>query len=228
MADEYFTFGDEDLDGAAEANGSFAPTVALVDRIEDPSALEDEHPSTAERAARPRGDSRSGSSERRGPSVRRTRLLVGGAVAILAVLVVRVASSAFDGAGAADPGRDMVSESRNVAEPITPSPPGALSAEELRASRERAAERQRVRRQRAKTRRRARRRRERRVAQRERRAEKQATSREANAASQPEPTEYIPPTPEAAPETAPAPEPSPPPSDEGGLQDGASSPEFGL
>jgi hypothetical protein len=232
--DEYFSFGDEDLGGEfdaadpVEGHLSGSAAVALADPPEEEvlGGVGDIS-SAAERAARPRGDSERASSERLGPAPRRTHLLVAAALVILALVVVRVTITALDGAGTAAPRQDVAAGSQSAPEAIAHSAPQSSAAEQLRASRERAAERQQVRQRRAKTRRRARRSRERRAAQRERRAEKQreqAAAQEVGGAAEPNPSEYIPPAPEAAPEA----EPSPPPSDETGMQDGASSPEFGL
>jgi hypothetical protein len=232
--DEYFSFGDEDL-GAAFEGVDLEADLHLgrgaATALADPPAGEfdesDEPATAAERVQRSRGDSERASSEKRGPSPRRTQLIALAVLVALTLVVVRVASAALDGGPA--PSRQDVSVG-SPAESSDAAGSGSVAAsEQLRASRERAAERQQVRQRRAKTRRRARRTRERRAAQHERRAAKEQRDLEARESGSPQAsTEYIPPPVEAAPEAAPKPEASPPPSGEGGLQDGASSPEFGL
>jgi hypothetical protein len=228
--DEFFSFGDEDLAGETDRSEltddhlSGSPAIALADPPDAvPLGEFGNTSSAAERVRRPRGDSERASSERRRPSSRRTQLLACLALLLLAIVVVRGASSALSGAPSAAPSRDVAGEVQSPTEAIVPSAPEDSGAEQLRASRERAVERQQVRQRRAKTRRRARRSRDRRAARQERRADAQ---RDQAASQAPEPAapEYIPPAPEAAPEY----DPSPPPSGETGLQDGASSPEFGL
>lgn len=242
--DEYFSFGDEDLGGDFQAAGLEdeghllgGQAVALAEPPEPPGIDFVEREGTApaaERAARPRGDSKRASSERRRPSSRRAHLLAVAALAVLTLAVVRVTIAAIDTAGPAAPKQDAVTESEGAAQDPASADADALGAtEQLRASRERAAEGQQVRQRRAKTRNRARRSRERRAAKRERRDERQQEEQKnqgTKGVSGQVPTEYVPPAPEVAPETThePAPESSAPPSGEAGLQDGSSSPEFGL
>ena len=225
--DDYFSFGDEELDLADPERELPDQALALA---EPPDAARDGDGllgPAAKRAARSRGDSEQGSSERRRPSSRQARGLAAIALGLLALLFVRIALSAL---GGADPAaQNPAGTSTRHAAPSTADLEARRRAEAARASRERAAERQRARQHRARTRRRARRRR--RVAEgrrraKERRSEKQA--REEAAVEAPAP-EYVPPAYESSPPpSAPAPEPAPEPPGEGHLHDGSSSPEFGL
>jgi len=222
--DEYFSFGEEELDEAAAEGGS--PALALLDRPDDPA---EEPAGAAEmRAGSPRGDSDSGSSERARPSSGRTRTLVLCGLALLVSMVGWIALSALSGPR---------TTGRRDAEPSAAAGQRASAAAALRASRtaaaharrEHARERELARRRRAKTRRRARRHRQRRRAAYRREAEKR---REAAAPAQPEAPAsqtYVP-LPEPAPEeSAPSPQAAPaqPPA-HGGYADGAHSSEFGL
>ena len=236
--DDFFSFGDEDLGAAPDGpdlQDAFNPGRDTAIALADPPAgrfdASDEHASAAERAQRSRGDSERASSEKRGSSPRRTQLLAVAALVALALVVVRVATAVVDGEPTVP--RD-VSVGSATEKSVSPGSGSVVPSARLRASRQRAAEQQQARQRRAKTRRRARRSRERRVAQRERRAAKEQRELEAKEASSGQTsTEYLPPPVEAAPEAAPAPEatssPEPsPPRENGGLQDGAGSPEFGL
>ena len=241
--DDYFSFGDEDLesafDAASQGEDEFSgPTaLAVADPPEEPLVEEEGFPTAAKRAARPRGDSESGSSERRGPSSRRSHLAFTVALVLAALVIVRVGISAVaDGGGASAPQPNIARQSERSAEaPVGPS--ARERTDQLRASRGRAAERQQVRQHREKTRRRARRRRERRSAERHHRAEERREERATQEASSgssesPAPAYIPPPAPEPDPSTsAPAPEASPsppPPRGEASMRDGSSSPEFGL
>ena len=232
--DEFFSFGDEDLgatpDGAVledDLHSGREPATALADPPVGEFSGDDELASAAERAQRSRGDSERASSEKRGSSSRRTQILTVVALAALALVVVRVAIAVVDSEPAVP--RENVSAGSATENSVSDGRGSAVPSEQLRASRERAAERQQARQRRAKTRRRARRSRERRAAQRERRAAKERRELEAKEVSGGQTSvEYVPPPVEAAPEAAPSPEAGPPPSGDAGLEDGASSPEFGL
>lgn len=234
--DDYFSFGDEDLEGELDFSDlegdSTDLALALVERPVEDSAGEDGFGSAAERAARPRGDSENGSSERRLPSSRRTRLFVVLALGVLALLVVRVAISALDGGPSRGQSHGAASEPRSTAQ-LPANLSAQRPAEAIRASRERAAERQRVRQHRAQTRRRARRRRERAAAERHQRAKEHRAQEAEQAVPAPAPEmpapEYVPPPYEPAPSaSSPEREALPSPPSEPHIQNGSSSPEFGL
>lgn len=232
--DEYFTFGDEDLGaapGSHDLDDDFHPgrdsAIALADPPAGGRGESNERTSAAKRVQRSRGDSEGASSEKRGPSSGRRHLIAVVALVSLVLVVVRVAIAVVDGEPAAP--RQDVSVGSATEKSGSAGSGSVVPSGQLRASRERAVERQQVRQRRAKTRRRARRGRERREVRRERRAARERRDLEAQeASSPPASTEYIPPLTEGAPEAAPEPETGPSPSGEGGLQDGSSSPEFGL
>jgi len=240
---DYFSFGDEELDAELDLidlrGDSPDQAVALVEPLagDELGADEDWFGSSAERAARPRGDSKIGSSERRLPSSRRTRTVAAVALGLLALFLVRTAISTLGGGEpAAQSASASKSTSTRTARSAAPTAADldARRAEGIRASRERAAEGQRVRQHRAQTRRRARRRRQRIAAERQQHARvrrAQAASREEASAAPAEgpATDYVPPTYEPAPPpSSPAPEPAPEPPSQPHIQNGANSPEFGL
>lgn len=237
--DEYFSFGDEDLDDVEAVGHEDAdlapesPAVALADPPEADLDELDGLTSPAKRAARSRGDSERASSEKRRLSSRGTHLLAVLALAVLALVVVRVTITTIGPTDPTAPSHGVVSGSEELAGKKEPNA-AAVASKQLRAGRERAVERQQIRERRAKTWQRARRGRDRRAAKRKQAAEREhrrQKGEEANAVSEPAPTEYLPPVPEVAPESAPESETGPSPSSpngEAGLQDGARSPEFGL
>jgi hypothetical protein len=244
--DDYFSFGDEELDTELDfidlREGSPDQAVALVEppAVDEGGADEYWFGSSAERAARPRGDSKNGSSERRLPSSRWTRTVAALALGLLALFLIRTGISTL---GGGEPATQSASANRStststrVARPATPAPAdlnARRQAESARASRQSAAEGQRVRQHRAQTRRRARRRRQRIAGERQRHAKvrraQTASQEEASAAPADGPaTDYAPPTHEPAPPpSSPVPEPAPEPSSQPHIQNGANSPEFGL
>jgi hypothetical protein len=225
--DEYFSFGDEELHGAPddfflrEESGA----LALVDPPEDPLAAEEGSLAAEKRAARPRGDSANGSSEKRRPSTRRAHLAVAVALVLVGFLCVWVVVSALG--GDARPSSASQPTAKGEVRGGTEAPAGPR-VPAVRLSRERAAERQQIRGRRANTRRRARRHREKRKAERRRRAE---LLREEKSAQEVPAPEYAPPSaPEAAAPSIPEPETSEANATpgSGGLHDGSSSAEFGL
>lgn len=240
--DDYFSFGDEDLESAFDAaspgEDEFSgPTALALADPPEPLVTEESSPTAAKRATRPRGDSESGSSERRGPSSRRSHLAVTVTLVLAALVIVRIGISAVAGGGGASAPQPTIARQAERSAEAQVAPPAPERAEQLRASRQRAAERQQVRQRRAKTRRRARRSRQRRSEERshragEKREEKAAQEASSDSSESPAPAYLPPPAAEPAPPTsAPAPEasePPPPPRGEGGLHDGSSSPEFGL
>jgi hypothetical protein len=234
--DEYFSFGDEDLDGELDFSDfeedSSDLALAVAERPQETFAGESGFESAAKRAARPRGDSEKGSSERRLPSSRRTRLFVALTLGVLGLLFARVAISALDGGTSGGQEHRIATEVRPAA-PSSANRSAQERAEAIRANHERAAERQRVRQHRAQTRRHARRRRERAAAERRQHAkERQAQEAEQEAAAPaPEASapEYVPPPYEPAPPAS-SPEPEAPPAPPSGdhIHNGSSSQEFGL
>jgi len=233
--DDYFSFGDEDLESElelADLREDFPDQALALAEPPEPAPIgEDGFESAAKRAARPRGDSENGSSERRLPSSRRTRVFAVLALGLLALFLVRIGVSALAGGEPTDRSQASSPEARPAA-PSTAVFETRRRAAALRASRERAAERQRARQHRAQTRRRARRRRQRAAIERHQsakhRREREAAQEEAATAEAPAP-EYAPPTYEpASPPSTPAPEPAPAPPSEGHIHSGATSPEFGL
>lgn len=230
--DDYFSFGDEDfeseLDLADLQEGFPDQALALAEPPESAPIGEEGFESAAKRAARPRGDSEKGSSERRLPSSRRIRVLAALALGLLALFLVRIGVSALAGGEPSDRSQASAAEARPAA-PSAAVLEARRRAAAIRASRERAAERQRTRQHRAQTRRRARRRRQRAAAERhqhaKQRREREAAQEEAAAAAEAPAPEYVPPTYEPAP---PPSTPAPAPPSEGHIHNGASSPEFGL
>jgi len=229
--DDYFSFGDEELEGELELAdlGRDQPDQDLA-LVEPPDAGEvradeDRFGPAAKRAARPRGDSKKGSSERRRPSSRRTRIFAALALGFLALFLGGIAISGLSGGEPAV--QDQASTS--TAPPVAPSAADleARRAETIGSSRERTAERQRALQHRAQTRRHARRHRQRRTAERRQRVKQRLAKEEAASAVEGPAPEYVPPTYEPAPPpSSPAPEPAPGPPTE--IHSGASSPEFGL
>jgi len=222
---DYFSFGDEELESEIDladlSEGYPDQAVALAEPFDGIPAGEDDLGSVAERAARPRGDSTKGSSEKRLPSSRRTLVLAALASGLLVLFLIRAAISGLTAGEPVARSQAIPSVTRPAA--TAPVDLQARQAEALRASRQRAAERQRARRHKARTRRRARRGRQRGKDARARRAEPEAVS---SAPEAPAP-EYVPPTYEPAPPAS-SPEPAPSPPSEDHLQDGSHSPEFGL
>jgi hypothetical protein len=234
--DDYFSFGDEDFEselGLGDLREDFpGQALALAEPPEPAPIGEDGFESAAKRAARPRGDSENGSSERRLPSSRRTRVFAALALGLLALFLVRIGVSALGGGEPSDRSQASATEARSAA-PSAAVLEARRRTAALRASRERAAERQRARQHRAQTRHRARRRRQRAGAERhqnaKQRREREAAQEEAAATAEAPAPEDVPPTYEPAPPpSTPAPEPDPAPPSEGHIQNGASSPEFGL
>lgn len=244
--DDYFSFGDEELDAELDLTDlrGDSPDQAVV-LVEPPfadefGADEDWFGSSAKRAARPRGDSKIGSSERRLPSSRRTRTVAALALGLLALFLVRTAISTLGGgepaaqSASASASKSTSTRMARSAAPAAADLDARRRAEGIRASRERAAEGQRIRQHRAQTRRRARRRRQRIAAERQQHAKvrrAQADSREEASAAPAEgpATDYVPPTYEPAPPpSSPAPEPAPEPPSQPRIRNGANSPEFGL
>ncbi|HWC48427.1 MAG TPA: hypothetical protein VG448_06065 [Solirubrobacterales bacterium] len=225
--DGYFSFGDEEVDGEAAIAGFGAELPVREQGLHEGSAIggaAGDHGLAAKRAQRSRGDSETRSSEKRGPSSRRTHLLAAGALSLLAVALVHLVVSAIDGSGSSRPGPSGATESRTAKEPGR-APAVSGPVEQIGASREHNAERERARHHRAQTRRRARRRRQHAALRRQRRAEaQQAESQAPPVAEAPEPayeapaptySEPPPPPPEPAPRSHPA-------------EGGSSSAEFAL
>jgi hypothetical protein len=220
--DPYFSFGDEELNGAPE---------------ESPPQLESgptgpvgiaERPAGGDRAAsegaeRPEARAGSGSSPRRSPVATRPRLI---ALLPVGLVVVLIAKALLATAGASAP-----SAHSSAPAPVgsrAEAPVGAVerSAAELRANRRRAAERERAQRQRAQTRRRARRHRERRRAERRQLARRRSEAPAEAPVSEAPASSYAPPS--YVPPSVPAPQPAPEAQQPRGLRDGSHSPEFGL
>lgn len=235
MPKELFSFGDEEMDSAAEqgwADTERPEPHGAVGVLDRPSPglgdIDLAEVGAGEGARRSRGGSRPTSSENRKLSPRRMHWASATALLLFVAIVAGIAISAIDG--------DRAPQAVNPAQ--APAPADLAQQQERAAAQERArlraegqreAERQRVARQRQQTRRQAKRRRARRIAKQRRHAQRQ---RQQDAAPQSSAQTYepAPPPPPPPPEATSEPSPPPPEGDGGGggLRDGSTSAEFGL
>jgi len=247
--DEFFSFGDEDVDTAADPwdPGSEGAAATLVldepgHQGAEPPPLESGTERVDEEVQRSRGDSGWDSSEKREPSSLRVRLVVALAVAVAAVGALRIIVPSLNGDGtgpapsvsasqsSSSPAREKPSERPNLA---VPSDRGKTNRGQH------GADDQRARRSRAEARRKRKRRRDRSSG----RNARSSGSRESTSSkhgsnssvhqspappslSAPVPEEAV--TPSAPPPVEPSTTPPPPAGSPPGLQDGAHSSEFGL
>lgn len=227
--DDYFSFGDEDLGGPApvtslpaEAGPAPAASTLAADAQGTYEFDTVDPPGPARTAPRSRGDLTPGSSEQRGAVSRWILIGLAIAIAIWAITKVGLPTLSADGPAvppaAAVQGADEARAASTV-QPADVSRPGPTPrAAGIRRSRDRNAERQRVEKHRSRTRNRSQRGRERKA-----RGDRQPPAPAgASPVEAPAEVEYIPPPAESEPEPESA--PTEPPA----LQDGSTSPEFGL
>jgi len=244
--DEFFSFGDEDVDTAADPWGSEGAAATLV--LDEPDhqgagspPLESGSERVDEEVQRSRGDSGWDSSEKREPSSLRVRLVVALAVAITAIGAFRIIVPSFstNGTGPAQSVSTSHSSSGSVPEWRNESPSLAAPSNRARPNGgQRGADDQRARRSRAEARRKRKRRRDRPTGRkagpsgsRESASKKRGSSSPVHQSPPPSvpattPEEAVVPSP--APPVEPSTTPPPPSGSSPKLQDGAQSSEFGL